>query len=89
MGLTHASYWLSWTLTAFILVMFLSVGILFFGHIFAFDLFLKTPAWILLTLFATFGSSIAIVAFFIATVCPDVKNGYTIAYGFILIALLM
>jgi hypothetical protein len=52
-------------------------------------LFVKSPSPILFVLFTTFGFAIAMVAFFIATVCPDVKNGYTVAYGFMLMAIIM
>lgn len=89
MGLTHEAYWISWALTALAMSVIITVVLLLVGTMFQFDLFIKTPFPILFILFTTFGFSISMVAFFIATVCPDVKNGYTIAYGFILMALVM
>lgn len=89
MGLTHAAYWVSWTITAQVIVMILTLNLLICGYIFNLDFFTKTPFWILFVLYNTFGFSISLVAFFIATISPDAKNGYTIAYAFILTALLM
>lgn len=89
MGLTHTAYWVSWALTAQIIVIIITVVLMLCGYLFQLDFFLKTPFFILFVLYNTFGFSIVLVAFFIATICPDVKNGYTIAYAFILTALLM
>lgn len=89
MGLTHTVYWISWSITALILVIILTGNLLLCGMAFRMDFFLNTPLLILFVLYTTFGFSIALVAFFIAVICPDVKNGYTIAYGFILTAILM
>lgn len=89
MGLTHTIYWFSWTITALILVIILTINLLACGVIFRMDFFLNTPLLILFILYTTFGFSIALLAFFIVVICPDVKNGYTIAYGFILTAILM
>lgn len=89
MGLTHTIYWISWSITALILVIILTINLLICGLAFRMDFFLNTPNLILFILYVTFGFSISLVAFFIVVVCPDVKNGYTIAYGFILTAILM
>lgn len=89
MGLSHSAYWASWLITALVIIIILSLNFMACGYIFSFDLFVKTPIPIIFVLFTTFGFSIALVAFFIATICPDVKNGYTVAYGFMLIAIIM
>ena len=89
MGLSHSAYWASWVITALAIITILTINFIICGYIFEFDLFTKTPIPIIFILFTTFGFSIALVAFFIATVCPDVKNGYTVAYGFMLIAIIM
>lgn len=89
MGLSHFTYWLSWILTTVALVILLSTIMIFCGYVIGFDLFTKTPIPILFVLFFTFGFAVQLLAFFIASICPDVKNGYTIAYGFILIAIIM
>lgn len=89
MGLSHEAYWVSWAITALVMTIIITIVFLFVGSMFQFDLFIKTPWPIIFVIFTTFGFSISMVAFFISTVCPDVKNGYTIAYGFILMALVM
>jgi hypothetical protein len=89
MGLSHNVYWLSWVVTVVVTITILTLNFMICGQLLEFDLFLKTPKPLVFILFTTFGFSIALVAFFIATVCPDVENGYTVAYGFMLIAIIM
>lgn len=89
MGLSHSTYWFSWVLTTLIVNSIISLVFLITGMLFQFDLFLKTPLPIIFILFNTFGFSISLIGFFISTICPDAKNGYTIAYGFILMAIVM
>ncbi len=89
MGLSHNEYWTSWVITTLTIIVIITANFMICGHLFEFDLFIKTPGPIIFALFTTFGFSVSLVAFFIATVCPDVKNGYTVAYGFILIAIIM
>ena len=89
MGLSHWVYWISWGITTFILVMILTMISIISGLALKFDLFWNTPFVIIFFLFNTFGFSIAMVAFMIAILCPDVKNGATFGYGFILMTVVM
>jgi hypothetical protein len=89
MGLSHSIYWLSWAITTLIIVLLLTVILCLSGLALRFDLFYNAPLPIIICVFATFGFSIAIVAFFLAILCPDIKNGYTVGYGFILMTVVM
>lgn len=89
MGLPHWIYWVSWIITTFLLVTILTLVAIISGLLLKFDLFWNTPLIIIFLLFNTFGFSIAMVAFLIAILCPDVKNGATFGYGFILMTVVM
>ncbi|KAL4479229.1 hypothetical protein ABPG72_011441 [Tetrahymena utriculariae] len=89
MGMTNFSYWVSWIMTALVVNSSTSFIQIVCGRLFGFDIFVKTPLIILFSFLVAFGMSVTFIGFLITNICSDTSNGYTFAYGFLLMALVM
>ncbi|EGR27398.1 hypothetical protein IMG5_196680, partial [Ichthyophthirius multifiliis] len=89
MGMSHFSYWLSWNITGGILngiTCFIQVCS---GILFRFDIFIKTPFLIMFAFLWIFSLSITQISFLITNICTDTANGYSVAYGFLLMSIVL
>ena len=85
-GVSHKSYWISWTITSVIFSLLIALSITVFGVIFTFDIFLDTPFFLLLLTFFIFSLSMQFVCYFIAILVPTLKLSNTVSYSFLLFA---
>ena len=83
--------------------MIITLNIIIGGHIFRYDYFLQTPFSylssinyliiinhrILFSLFFLFGLAMQSLAFFITTLCSNMNVGYTAAYAFLMLGIVM
>lgn len=89
MGMSHTAYWLSWFFTSFINTSIIVIISIISNYIAGFDMFVNTPWIILFVMYTTFGMNIQVIGYFITTICGDAKKGYTIAYGFLLLSIVV
>jgi len=75
MGLGNFSYWSSWVISSLILTITTSSIQIICGKAFGFDIFTKTPFFILLFFFVSYGMSINGIGNLITNVCTDTANG--------------
>ena len=89
MGMTHSIYWLSAILTQMCLSASVVLIQLTLGVLLDYDIFVKTPIPVSFVFYFTSFMCIQFVAIFISTVVADPRQGYTIAYGFVLFSLVL
>ncbi|EGR29336.1 hypothetical protein IMG5_158040 [Ichthyophthirius multifiliis] len=89
LGLSQFSYIASWVVYSFLSMCLLQFVMIFVGYLFRFDFFIKCSLIIIYLVFVCFGMSILSIAYLISTVCNSVQLGYTIGYGFLLLAIVM
>jgi len=89
MGMTHYAYWSSWFINSIIINVIMQLVLIMSGIFLDFDFFVKAPIPISFSILFGFGMSMQAIAYFISTISSDSKGGYTIAYGFLLLAIVM
>lgn len=88
-GMSHASFWISWAITGAIISAICVLSLIFMGYACQYEAFLQTNFVISFMVYFTFSFSMIIYAFFLSTFIRTVKAAYTISYAFVLFAVLL
>lgn len=89
MGVSHTTFWVSWVITGFGMMMIVTNLLIIAGKLWDFSVFVNTPYLILLMIFGEFGIAMACIAFLASTFINTTRLAYTFSYTIILTGLVI
>jgi hypothetical protein len=89
LGTVDGAYWASWIITAQILNVYMSALMIFVGHLYGFEIFTKTPAWVWFFLFFQVSTAYLSMACFCVTIAESRSQAFTVNFTMILCSMLI
>ena len=88
-GVSATAFWLSWFIVAVMFSFITTNSLILSGYYFNFDVFTRTPYFLLFSLFFGYSITMMVLGFMLSTMITSVKLSYTISYSFLLCGLVL